>query len=112
VSFVGKPQMTMATLKVLKVLVTDPSRGHYGLELCRATELPSGTIYPILRRLEREGWTESQWEDIDPVKEGRPRRRLYTINPSALAEIRKELAEAHQTFKRVPWIIKPNSELV
>jgi DNA-binding PadR family transcriptional regulator len=106
-----KPQMTMATLKVLRVLASDTSKGHYGLELCRATDLPSGTIYPILRRLERQGWMQSHWESIDPSTEGRPRRRLYTIHPARLEQIRYELAAAHQAFAQVSWTPRPQSEL-
>jgi DNA-binding PadR family transcriptional regulator len=109
--YVAKPQMTMATLKVLRELSKDSSKGHYGLELCRATNLPSGTIYPILRRLEREGWIESDWEKINPSEAGRPRRRLYKIDPSWLEQIRYELATAHQTFAQVPWAPRPQGEL-
>lgn len=49
---------------------------HYGLEIMRLTGLRSGTVYPILARLEREGVVESWWED-DASAQGRPRRRYY-----------------------------------
>ena len=39
----------------------------------------SGTIYPILSRLERAGWLESRWEEIDPKEEKRPRKRFYRV---------------------------------
>jgi PadR family transcriptional regulator PadR len=108
---VEKPQMTMATLKVFKALASDPSKGRYGLELCKETGLPSGTIYPILRRLERGGWVTSEWESIDPSTAGRPRRRLYLINPECLERIRYELAAAHQVFAQVQWTTRPQGEL-
>jgi len=39
-----------------------------------AFDLPEGTIYPVLRRLEREGHVSSKWDDA----QGR-RRRVYTL---------------------------------
>ena len=48
--------------------------------------LPSGTVYPALRRLEGGGHLESTWEDEAAAHaEGRPRRRVYRLTPSGLA---------------------------
>jgi DNA-binding PadR family transcriptional regulator len=72
--------MTLPTRLVLQVLLAESTaREMYGLEICHAAELPSGTIHPILARLEGCGWLESRWEDIDPTREGRPRRRYYRL---------------------------------
>jgi hypothetical protein len=43
-----------------------------GLEICAAAGLASGTVHPILARLERLGWLESRWEDIDPARVAAP----------------------------------------
>ena len=51
----------------------------YGYEVMRATGLPSGVVYPILRRLEKAGRLVSVWEQVDPVAVGRPRRRMYRL---------------------------------
>jgi len=72
--------MTLQTQLVLRELLDAGGAERYGLELVAGTELPSGTIYPILTRLERAGWAESMWED--PARheaEGRPRRRYYRL---------------------------------
>jgi len=50
-----------------------------GAEIARSTGLASGTLYPILFRLERSGWLSSHWEEINPSDVGRPRRRLYRL---------------------------------
>jgi DNA-binding PadR family transcriptional regulator len=71
--------MTLPTLLVLGVLTDDPDHRHYGLELSRATGLASGSIYPILARLERVGWLEGGWEEIDRHKAGRPPRYYYRL---------------------------------
>jgi len=51
----------------------------YGLELSEETGLQPGTAYPILLRLEHEGWVTSRWEDVDPRAEKRPARRYYRL---------------------------------
>lgn len=81
---------------VLQALV----QGHrYGFEMMRAAHLPSGTVYPLLRRLEAGGMVESRWEDPEPARaEGRPPRRYYDATPAgraALAEARERLLAQH-----------------
>lgn len=68
-----------AALLVLTELAADPARSLWGLELHRLTGVRLQTLYPLLTRLEARGWLSSAWEDIDPVREGRPRRRLYRL---------------------------------
>ena len=50
------PRMTLPTQLVLRVMLDEPTREMYGLQICEAAGLPSGTIHPILARLERLGW--------------------------------------------------------
>jgi DNA-binding PadR family transcriptional regulator len=71
----------MARLAVLATLLEDPSGEHYGLAIAKSAQLATGTVYPILARLEADGWVESEWEAIDEVAEGRRRRRYYTMTP-------------------------------
>ena len=74
-------QMTVQTQAVLRVLLDDPLGEHYGLEIAQAAGLRSGSLYPILARLEREGWATSDWEQVNQRQVGRPRRRYYTLTP-------------------------------
>jgi DNA-binding PadR family transcriptional regulator len=67
----------------------------YGLQIGHAAELPSGTIHPILARLEACGWLESRWENIDPAKDSRPRRRYYRLTPDGAELARHALARVH-----------------
>lgn len=71
--------MTVQTLMVIKVLLDDPLGDHYGLAISKQARLPTGSVYPILARLERAGWVSSDWERIDPVVEGRRPRRYYSL---------------------------------
>lgn len=75
----------------------------YGFEIMRAAHLPSGTVYPLLRRLEAEGLLESRWEDAEQAHaEGRPPRRYYSATPegrAALAEARERLRAQRALFE-------------
>jgi PadR family transcriptional regulator, regulatory protein PadR len=90
----ARPRMTIPTQLVLRTLLAEPTREMYGLQVCQAAGLPSGTIHPILARLEGVGWLESRWEDADPQEEGRPRRRYYRLSEDGAEQARVALAEA------------------
>ena len=71
------------TVIVLAELLSSPTAGRYGYELARVTGLPSGTLYPILMRLEQRGLLEARWE----FTERRP-RHVYRLTPDGLAVAR------------------------
>ena len=74
-------RVTPQTLKVLSSLIgaTDPI---WGLELVRRTGLMTGTVYPILDRLEELGWVRSYWEE--PNDRPGPRRRFYVLTETGM----------------------------
>jgi DNA-binding PadR family transcriptional regulator len=90
----------METLAVLSTILSDPEAEWYGLELSKRSGLKPGTIYPILDRLLKARWLERRWELIDPVVEGRPRRRLYRLTglgaPAARQTLDEHLASLHR----------------
>jgi PadR family transcriptional regulator, regulatory protein PadR len=89
------PRMTIPTQLVLRALLADPAREMYGLQICAGAGLPSGTIHPILARLEHQyGWLTSRWENIKPEDEGRPRRRYYRLTEDGAERARLALAQA------------------
>lgn len=105
------PRMTLPTQLVLQALLVNPSQGMYGLEISQTVELPSGTIHPILARLEGYGWLESRWEDIDPREKQRPRRRYYRLTPdgaelsqTALRRKREQSRQAGQLHRLRPGL--------
>lgn len=102
--------MTLPTLLVLRAMLAEPTREMYGLEICKAADLPSGTIHPILARLERCGWLESHWEDIEPAEEGRPRRRYYRLSPEGADRARAILERVRMPVS--PPRHAPKSSLV
>jgi DNA-binding PadR family transcriptional regulator len=77
--------MTIPVLAVLAVLaaLTDGGGGWYGLRIAEATALRTGTVYPILARLEQAGWVTSSWEDDGRGGRNDPgaRRKYYQLTP-------------------------------
>ena len=93
--------MTLQTQLVLRAMLDDSVGEHYGLQLRDETGLPSGTIYPILARLERCGWVASSWEDpMQHILEGRPRRRYYQLTGEGAERARDALARISRSRKR------------
>src|SRR5262245_40926910 len=95
------PKMTLQTQLVLRALLEEPTREQYGLQISQAAGLATGTIHPILARLEGLGWLDSHWEDIDPAAEGRPRRRYYRLSPDGAEQARHALATARTPLSRL-----------
>jgi PadR family transcriptional regulator, regulatory protein PadR len=89
-------RLTVQVLLVLQALLREPGRELYGLELSEETGLQPGTAYPILLRLEHEGWVTSRWEDVDPRAEKRPARRYYRLTAGGAAEASAALTSARR----------------
>jgi DNA-binding PadR family transcriptional regulator len=91
--------ITLPTTLVLQAL----ARGHqYGFDVMDATGLPSGTVYPALRRLALEGLVRADWEDAAIAREEqRPPRRYYALT----AEGQRVLAAARGRY-RMPGEVK------
>ena len=77
-------RLSLQTLRVLDAFLENPSSQLAGADIQKRTGLASGTMYPILLRLEGAGWFVSRWESIVPSSAGRPRRRLYRLTPAGL----------------------------
>jgi PadR family transcriptional regulator PadR len=92
----GDLRMTIPTQRVLEALLADPGAELYGLEIGTAAGLRSGTVHPILARLEGYGWLDSRWEDVDPSAEGRPPRRYYRLTADGVQAARAALARAYR----------------
>jgi DNA-binding PadR family transcriptional regulator len=91
----GDPPLSYTGLFVLQALV----RGYrFGFDIMEVTGLPSGTIYPALRRLEALGLVRSDWEDEQQAhSQARPRRRYYELTAAG----KRRLAEAEVRYRAV-----------
>jgi PadR family transcriptional regulator, regulatory protein PadR len=75
---------------LLAVLEDGPGHGYAIMEALRAGsgghfDLPTGTIYPALRRLERAGLIEGAWSEV-----GGRRRRVYELTPAGRGTLAAE----------------------
>ena len=97
--------LTYPTAAVLLAI----KRGHrYGFDIMDATGLPDGTVYPILRRLERRGVLDGAWEDAeDAHSEQRPQRRYYELTRVG----RESIVEVEARFPALPRLFGAESEL-
>lgn len=95
---------TLSFLKTLAVFVNDPQTRFSGADICRAAKLYSGAVYPLLDKMQENGWLDGEWEKIDPHKEGRPRRHLYHITRKGFVQGKKVLAEHLPEVKATKFI--------
>ena len=74
---------TYPTQEVLRVFLEDPGAEYFGTEIIEkivSMRLKSGSLYPILQKLETVGWLTSRWEHEDHARSrGRPPRRYYRL---------------------------------
>jgi PadR family transcriptional regulator, regulatory protein PadR len=89
-------RMSLQTLRVLEAFLENPTERLSGADVHQRCGIASGTLYPILLRLESAGWFVSQWESIDPSSAGRPRRRLYRLTSTGL----RRASEVFASFNR------------
>ena len=97
------PALSYTGLFILQAL----AQGHrFGFDIMEVTALPSGTIYPALRRLEALDLVTSDWEsDVKARSEGRPRRRYYKLTPSG----KRQLSKAEARFRAVDRLFTKRS---
>ena len=93
-------RMTAPLERVLGALLTDPAVPRYGYDLMRAARLPSGTLYPLLARLEQQKLAESAWET--PEQDGERPRKYYRLTGEGVRVARLELASASARRRRAP----------
>jgi PadR family transcriptional regulator PadR len=91
-------RMTGPVERVLGAFLADPAAPRYGYDLMKAARLPSGTLYPLLARLEREKLVTSAWET--PQQDGQRPRKYYQLTGEGIRVARLELAQASARRQR------------
>ena len=95
-----KSPISFTALLVLQAL----AQGYkFGFDIMSVTGLPSGTIYPALRRLESLRLVASDWEkDVKARKEGRPRRRYYELTKDGKQHLKETEARVQAVGRLMP----------
>lgn len=97
--------LTKSSAKVLTAFLEDPSAEQYGFGLMRSTKVKSGSLYPMLDRLEKRGWIEGYDEPINEQAEGRPKRRLYRLTALGETQARRAVADFYRELPPAPgWL--------
>jgi PadR family transcriptional regulator PadR len=100
--------ITPKMAKVLKVFLEAPGQPRYGFELMKLTGMASGSMYPMLARLEEAKWLIRGKETIDPHAEGRPPRLHYTMTGAAAAAARRQLAALSDQYRPPAPALQPH----
>jgi PadR family transcriptional regulator, regulatory protein PadR len=93
-------RVTASLERVLRVFLDDPAEPRYGYDLMKAAALPSGTLYPMLARLEAQRLVVSAWET--PRQDGERPRRYYRLTGEGIGVARLELAQRSARRRRAP----------
>jgi PadR family transcriptional regulator, regulatory protein PadR len=92
-------------LLLLSVLSAGPAHGYAIIVALRdrsegTFDLPEGTIYPALHRLEQSGLLASDWSD----EQGR-KRRVYSLTDKGVAELADQASEWRRFASGVQSIV-------
>lgn len=82
------PFNSQQTRLLLFTLLQHPENWFHGYVLSRVTGLKSGTLYPLLMRLNDHGLLAARWSE--PAQPGRPPRHEYRLTPAGLALAREQ----------------------
>ena len=93
-------RMTAPLGRVLRAFLEDPAEPRYGYDLMKAAGLKSGTLYPLLGRLEDEELVASAWET--PREDGQRPRKYYRLTAKGAEVARLELAQIFAGRPRSP----------
>ncbi|MFJ5225020.1 PadR family transcriptional regulator [Streptomyces sp. NPDC088400] len=94
---------------ILAVLETEPLHGYAVMEALQvssggALDLPTGSLYPALRRLERAGFVESEWSTV-----GGRRRRTYQLTSAGSRALANERTKWRDFAAMVDGVLRPGS---
>jgi DNA-binding PadR family transcriptional regulator len=82
---------------------------RYGFDIMDITGLPSGTVYPALRRMEQSELVESKWEiEGEAQAEGRPARKYYEVTATGV----EVLAEAIKRYRFLDRLMPQSAKKV
>ncbi len=93
---------------LLAVLEEGPLHGYAIIEVLQARsggalDLPTGTVYPALRRLERAQWVSGTWSTVS----GR-QRRTYRLTRAGRHALREQRAEWTEFSRLMTTVLGPS----
>jgi len=86
------------TRQVLQAFLDAPAEETYGFALAEVTGLASGTLYPILRRLEHDGLVRGSWAEVESAGQRR-RRKYYSLTGEGRRAANAATADQKRAFR-------------
>ena len=106
----GKSEVLKGTLDmlVLKVVAVGPLHGYAISQRIQQIsrdffQVPEGSLYPALHRLEAKGWIAASWELSDKGK----RARFYRLTPLGRKQLTSEQSKWDAFSRAMGLILKP-----
>jgi len=96
-----KRAMSNPARALLATLLDAGERWSHGYELASRTAIRSGTLYPLLIRLEAQGYLEAEWQQ--PLASGRPPRHAYRLTAAGRRLARAEAGKLGQAGPIADW---------
>lgn len=84
--------LSPAARTILSALLERAGAWSYGYDLAKVAGVKSGTLYPLLIRLEQGGYLEAEWQP--PSVPGRPPRHAYRLTAAGLELARRNPVDA------------------
>jgi transcriptional regulator len=94
-------------LLILKTLQGDPLHGYAIAQRINQIsrtllEVPQGSLYPALHRLEGRGWLDAEWTDSESGR----RAKVYRLTRKGRAELEREIADWRRLSQAIDWILQ------
>ena len=107
---VDLPQGTLDLL-ILRTLALEPQHGWAISERIQQVsrdvlQVPQGSLYPALHRLERQGWIEPEWG----VSDNNRRAKYYALTADGRAKLRQQTADWAIQTSAISRILRTTGE--
>lgn len=94
-------------LLILKTLALEPLHGYALAQRINQTsrallQVPQGSLYPALHRLENRGWLAAEWVDTDSGR----RAKVYKLTRKGRSELEREIADWRRLSQAIGWILQ------
>jgi DNA-binding PadR family transcriptional regulator len=81
--------LSLLCLRVLGCFIDTDREETAGSDIMREIGIASGSLYPMLAKLEQSGWLRGRLEPGAPREKGRPNKRLYKLTRDGRREVKR-----------------------
>jgi transcriptional regulator len=98
-------------LLILQTLQWGPQHGYaightIRAQSSEALQVETGSLYPALHRLQRQGWVKSEWQLTD----AKQRAKFYRLTPAGKKQLLRERSKWEQLVAAIGGVLNPGPE--